>query len=46
LKDDTQLFKEFSDNESFRRWLTDTVFALTYEAQKGSGDASAHSSGV
>ncbi|HWQ68931.1 MAG TPA: type I restriction endonuclease subunit R, partial [Patescibacteria group bacterium] len=32
LKDDTQLFKHFSDNEGFRRWLTDTVFALTYEA--------------
>jgi len=31
LKDDTKLFKQFSDNESFRRWLTDTVFALTYE---------------
>jgi len=31
LSDDTQLFKEFSDNESFRRWLTDTVFELTYE---------------
>jgi len=31
LKDDTELFKQFSDNESFRRWLTDTVFALTYQ---------------
>ena len=31
LKDDTQLFKQFSDNEGFRRWLTDTVFALTYQ---------------
>jgi type I restriction enzyme R subunit len=30
LSDDTELFKQFSDNESFRRWLTDTVFALTY----------------
>ena len=35
LKDDTELFKQFSDNESFRRWLTDTVFALTYEQPKG-----------
>ncbi|HWD40371.1 MAG TPA: hypothetical protein VG944_16095 [Fimbriimonas sp.] len=32
LKDDTELFKQFSDNESFRRWLTDTVFAMTYDA--------------
>jgi len=31
LQDDTELFKQFSDNESFRRWLTDTVFALTYQ---------------
>lgn len=31
LNDDTELFKQFSDNESFRRWLTDTVFALTYK---------------
>jgi len=31
LKDDTELFKQFSDNESFRRWLTDKVFAWTYE---------------
>jgi len=30
LQDDTELFKQFSDNESFRRWLTDTVFPLTY----------------
>jgi type I restriction enzyme R subunit len=33
LSDDTQLFKQFSDNESFRRWLTDTVFELTYTEQ-------------
>ncbi|MEJ5364906.1 MAG: hypothetical protein WHS86_07385 [Desulfosoma sp.] len=31
LQDDTELFKQFTDNEGFRRWLTDTVFALTYE---------------
>ncbi len=30
LNDDTQLFKEFSDNESFRRWLTERIFGLTY----------------
>ncbi|HHW06652.1 MAG TPA: type I restriction endonuclease subunit R, partial [Clostridia bacterium] len=32
LKDDTELFKQFSDNESFRHWLTDTIFTLTYDA--------------
>lgn len=31
FKDDAQLFKQFQDNDSFRRWLTDTVFAMTYE---------------
>ena len=31
LKDDAELFKQFSDNESLRRWLADTVFTLTYE---------------
>jgi type I restriction enzyme, R subunit len=31
MKDDTELFKQFSDNDSFRRWLADTIFALTYE---------------
>ena len=35
LKDDTELFKQFMDNESFRRWLTDTVFGLTYGSSGG-----------
>ncbi len=30
LKDDTELFKQFRDNDSFKKWLTDTVFGLTY----------------
>ncbi len=29
FKDDAQLFKQFQDNESFRGWLTATVFGLT-----------------
>ena len=32
LRDDTELFKQFCDNESFRRWLTDTIFSMTYDA--------------
>ena len=32
LKDDTELFKQFSDNPAFRRWLGDTVFSITYES--------------
>jgi type I restriction enzyme R subunit len=37
IKDDTELFKQFSDNESFRRWLQETVFALTYSEPGGAG---------
>ncbi|MFN9621991.1 MAG: type I restriction endonuclease subunit R [Cyanobacteriota bacterium] len=31
LKDDMELFKQFMDNESFRYWMAETVFGLTYE---------------
>ena len=31
MKDDTELFKQFVDNEGFRRWLGDRVFGLAYE---------------
>lgn len=31
VADHTELFKQFSDNASFRKWLADTVFAVTYE---------------
>src|SRR5204862_4961405 len=34
LKDDTELFRQFMDNESFKRWLTDTVFRLTYDVSR------------
>ena len=30
LADHTELFKQFSDNASFRRWLSEMVFAATY----------------
>jgi type I restriction enzyme R subunit len=30
LKDDTELFEQFSDNPEFKKWLTETVFGLTY----------------
>ena len=39
MKDDNQLFKQFMDNDSFKRWMTDTVFALTSE--QPSADSSA-----
>jgi type I restriction enzyme R subunit len=31
LMDDAELYKQFSDNPSFHRWLTDMVFSMTYE---------------
>ena len=35
MKDDTQLFKQFMDNQSFKRWVTDTSFGLAYEQAGG-----------
>ena len=34
MKDDTELFKQFMDNEGFKRWMKDTVFQLTYEGKR------------
>ena len=34
MKDDTELFKQFMDNQSFKRWMSDAVFGLAY-AQAG-----------
>ena len=31
LADHTELFKQFSDNPSFKKWLADTIFGATYE---------------
>jgi type I restriction enzyme, R subunit len=39
MKDDTELFKQFSDNPEFKRWLTDTVFAATYDRPKSTTPA-------
>ncbi len=30
MKDDTDLFRLFSDNPDFKCWLGDTVFGMTY----------------
>lgn len=34
MKDDTELFKQFSDNPEFKRWLADTVFSMTYQSPR------------
>jgi type I restriction enzyme R subunit len=31
IRDETELFKQFSDNDSFREWLADAVFRQTYQ---------------
>jgi type I restriction enzyme R subunit len=33
LSDHTELFKQFSDNPSFKKWLGDTIFGVTYQQQ-------------
>src|SRR6218665_2883175 len=37
LSDHTELFKQFSDNPNFKRWLTDTVFDVTYRKNRSNG---------
>jgi type I restriction enzyme R subunit len=34
LKDDTELFKQFVDNPSFRDWMSRMVFLMTYDADR------------
>ena len=36
LSDQTELYKQFSDNPSFRKWLSETIFTRTYH--QGDGD--------
>ena len=35
LSDHTELFKQFSDNSSFRKWLSETIFTRTYHQEAG-----------
>jgi type I restriction enzyme R subunit len=39
LADHTELFRQFSDNPSFRKWLGDTIFGVTYKQQAGNSAA-------
>ena len=38
LADHTELFKQFSDNGSFRRWLLEKSFRATYDRVVEAGD--------
>lgn len=40
LADHTELFKQFSDNPNFKRWLTDTVFDTTYQPNTAGNNVS------
>jgi len=43
LSDHTELFKQFSDNPSFKKWLSDTIFSVTYQQQaKQSATGASH----
>ena len=35
MKDDAELFKQFMDNEGFKRWMTDAVFELACARTQG-----------
>jgi hypothetical protein len=42
MKDDTELFQQYSDNPDFKRRLADTVFGMTYgEGRAPAPDSSA-----
>lgn len=38
MRDDNQLFKQFMDNDGFKRWMTNTVFELTSEQMTAVSD--------
>jgi type I restriction enzyme, R subunit len=42
MHDDTQLFKHFMDNDTFRRWMTDMVFGLTYTPRDAGADSNGY----
>jgi type I restriction enzyme R subunit len=44
LKDDMELFKQFMDNDSFRGWLAETVFGLTYEQSQSTSNSAQQNS--
>ncbi len=40
LADHTELFKQFSDNPSFKKWLGDTIFGVTYQSDEQAASGS------
>ena len=35
MADNMELFKQFQDNPSFKKWLSDMVFSMTYDPKRG-----------
>jgi len=33
MADDMELYKQFTDNPSFKKWLSDMVFSVTYNTE-------------
>ena len=46
MADNMELFKQFQDNTSFKKWLSDLVFKLTYNEDKDYPLLSAHTFGT
>jgi type I restriction enzyme R subunit len=40
LTDHAELFTQFQDNPSFKRWLGDSVFSATYDGAAGGASSS------
>jgi type I restriction enzyme R subunit len=40
LNDDTELFRQFSDNPAFKKWLGDMIFSVTYQRKSEAASAS------
>lgn len=39
VTDQTELYRLFNDNPSFKKWLADMMFSATYQQRSGSGEA-------
>ena len=42
VTDHTELFKQFSDNPAFKKWLRDTIFLVTYKEPESRQHSTAH----
>jgi type I restriction enzyme R subunit len=45
LTDHTELYKQFTENPAFKKWLSDSNFAMTYQTQSEGADSGSNSLG-